>query len=196
MRLMSLLGNLPRSPRLVYLTLIAGSSLLAIVPQETAKAQSQTLAAECNQFATVVGQNQQIMASFNAEIEAFSQNASQAETLEDIQAAARQYVEAVNGVIENLDTLVDDLNVLSLSDEPLSSYRNQYSAVVEGFNESLMIAAEAMNGVAEAESEEVLPERVETLQTDTVGAVEQIQQLAAEETDIIQNVNTHCGVES
>ena len=193
MLLMYLSGGALRSPRFVCASLIAGISLLLASPQGAARAQSETLTAECTQFSEVVNQNQQIMADFEAELTTFSQSATQAETLDEIKSAAKQYVDAVNGVADNLEGLVSDLSALPLSDEQLLSYRDQYSTVVAGFNGALAIAAEAMNGVAETESEEELAGRIETLQTDTVGAVEQIQQLATQETDIIQNVNAHCG---
>ncbi|MEL7316764.1 MAG: hypothetical protein AAFN08_17765, partial [Cyanobacteria bacterium J06559_3] len=149
---------------------------------------------ECNQLAAAVNQNAEIMASFESEIDNFAQNASQAETLDDVKSAAKQYVDAVDNVTTSLDELVDDLGGLALSDEQLSSYRDEYATVVAGFNEALTSVATAMNGVAETETEAQLPERIETLEAETGVAVQQIDQLAVQESEIVEDVNSHCGI--
>lgn len=159
-----------------------------------AKAQSGALVEECNQLAAAVNQNAEIMASFESEIDNFAQNASQAETLDDVKSAAKQYVDAVDNVTTSLDELVDDLGGLALSDEQLSSYRDEYATVVAGFNEALTSVATAMNGVAETETEAQLPERIETLEAETGVAVQQIDQLAVQESEIVEDVNSHCGI--
>ena len=102
---MSFSNYFPRNARPVA-RLITGLVMtfgLAIVTGTGAIAQSEEDVNECNQFAASVNRNQTIMATFESEIETFSTNASQAETLEEITAAASQYVEAVDGATTSLD---------------------------------------------------------------------------------------------
>jgi uncharacterized phage infection (PIP) family protein YhgE len=141
----------------------------------------------------VINQNQAILSEFEVEINNFAQNASQAETLDDIKAAATQYVEAVESVTDNLEGLVTELEGLAIADTQLSTHRNDYVTVVGGFNEALGIVSTAMNGVATTASEAELPDRLDTLQTDTNAAVAQIEQLAATESDVVNNINLYCG---
>ena len=181
-----------RSPRFSVASLVVGVCLLTACPQWSAKAQSRTLVGDCNQLAEVVNQNQGIISDFNNGISEFTQSAAQAETLSDIKSAAEQYVELVGTVISDLENLIGDLEALSLSDDQLSSYQNEYAGVIAGFNEALTLAAAAMNGVAEVETEEALPGEVEVMQSKTAQAVEQIQELSIQESDIIGGVNEHC----
>ena len=190
-------------PGLAGLWLFSGATFWAVKAQSNELAQeanelaqeANELAQECNQLAEAVNQNAQIMMAFEAEINDFAQNASAAETLEEIKSAAKQYVDAVGDVTDGLNGLATDLDELSLNDEQLSTYRDQYVVVVSGFNEALSSVAAAMTGVAELESEEQLPERIGTVQTETETAVAQIDELSAQESTIVTGVNEHCGIE-
>lgn len=186
--------RLTRSPRYGLAAGFTGLCVALCAFAWDAKAQSEGLVQECNQLATAVNQNAEIMADFEAEIDNFAQNASQAETLDDVKSAAKQYVDAVDNVTTSLDELVVTLDALALSDDQLSLYRDEYATVVTGFNEALTSVATAMTGVAETETETQLPERIETLESETGLAVRQIDQLAVQESDIVEEVNTHCGV--
>jgi len=195
MGLTNVTGQHRRSRWQRWMPLMVSMSLAIGVAEQGAIAQSTPPVEECNQFADVVNQNAAIMAAFEEEIANFTQNASQAETLADIKSVARQYVDAVDVVIDNLDGMIDDLEGLSLTDDQLVTRRDEYATVVAGFNEALTLVTEAMTGVAETETETELVERIEVVQVDTIAAAEQIEQLAIEEADIIQDVNTYCGVE-
>jgi signal transduction histidine kinase len=186
-------GKFGRSPAALTALFSLGSGLLPGVLVDVAQAQSAEVVAECNQLAEVINQNQAILTEFEAEINNFAQNASQAETLADIQAAASQYVEAVDTVTTNLGGLITDLEGLAIADSQLSAYRNDYVIVVGGFNDALDLVSTAMNGVATVASEAELPEQLDMLQTDTTVAVGQIDELATDEADIINNINLYCG---
>lgn len=169
------------------------AALYAIAIPQTVNAQSVSLVEECNQFATEVNRNQVIMDEFESEIRTFSETAAAAETLDGIQAAATQYVGAVDGVISDLDALATDLETFTFRDEQLTTFRDNYVTVVAGFNEALSIVGAAMGNVAEAESEAELSNSLSTVQADTAKAVEQIEQLANDEATIIEDVNAYCG---
>ncbi|PSN20641.1 hypothetical protein C7271_01040 [filamentous cyanobacterium CCP5] len=148
---------------------------------------------QCNQLADVVNQTQGFMQDFETEIQSFSQNASQVNSLEDIKSAAGQYTTAVDKVVTNLDTMVTDLQETELQDETLVTFRDQYIEVVDGFSSALQEASSAMDLVVEVESEADLPGRIEESQQQTMSAVSAIENLSATEAELISNVNSYCG---
>lgn len=150
---------------------------------------------QCNRLAEVVNQTQGFMQEFEAEIADFSSNASQVESLDDIKAAADQYITAVDNVVGNLDSLVTDLEGTELSDEELVGYRDRYISVVQGFSGALGQASEAMGIVSGVESEADLSAKIEESQQETMNAVGSIQELSVEESSIISEVNAYCGAD-
>ncbi|MEM6715084.1 MAG: hypothetical protein AAF827_17775 [Cyanobacteria bacterium P01_D01_bin.6] len=150
---------------------------------------------QCNRLAEIVNKAQGFMPAFESNIQEFSANAAQVQSLDDIKAAADQYVEAVDGVISDLDALSVELNDTQLEDEQLISYRDRYIQMVEGFSEALTQASSAMGIVQDVATEADLPAKIEESQQQTVQAVQQIQELSVEESTIINEVNTYCGAE-
>ena len=148
-----------------------------------------------NRLAESVNKAQGLMPAFESNIQEFSANAAQVQSLDDIKAAAEQYVEAVDGVISDLDALSVELNDTQLEDEQLISYRDRYIQMVEGFSEALTQASSAMGIVQDVATEADLPAKIEESQQQTVQAVQQIQELSVEESTIINEVNTYCGAE-
>lgn len=148
---------------------------------------------QCNQLADVVNQTQGFMQDFETEIQSFSQNASQVNSLSDIKSAAGQYTTAVDKVVTNLDAMVADLQETELQDETLVAFRNEYVEVVEGFSSALQEASSAMDLVVEVESEADLPGRIEESQQQTMSAVSSIESLSETEAELISDVNAYCG---
>lgn len=158
-----------------------------------AQAQSAAVVHDCNQFAAVVNRGATSLSAFEGEIIAFSQNAAQAETLEDITRAAQQYVDAVDEVVVLLDTIVVDLDALPLVDTQMSTYRSDYAQLVTGFSDNLTLASDAMGEVAAVESEAQLQTQLELSLVDMLQAVEEIEGLAAQTGTLIEGVNAYCG---
>ena len=150
---------------------------------------------QCNRLAEVVNKAQGFMPAFESNIQAFSTNAAQVKSLDDIKVAADQYVTAVNEVVADLDTLAVELEGTQLNDEQLVSYRDRYIEMVEGFSSALTQASDAMGIVQEVQAEADLPAKIEESQQQTVEAVQLIQELSVEESTIINEVNTYCGAE-
>lgn len=148
---------------------------------------------QCNELADVVNQTQTFMQEFESEIQNFSESATQVQSLDDIKAAASQYTAAVDKVVTDLDSLVEDLNAVQLNDETLTSFRSDYVEVVQGFSGALTQASDAMGLVVEVNSEEQLPASIEESQGKTMEAVDTIQNLSAKEETLISQVNTYCG---
>ena len=148
---------------------------------------------QCNRLAEKVNQTEVFMNEFETEIQSFSQNAADVESLDDIKSAASQYTTAVNDVVNNLDTLATDLQAEELSDQTLIDYRDRYVTVIQGFSSALQDASSAMSAIQTVEAEADLPTQIETSQDKMVTAVERIEALSADETKIINEVNEYCG---
>lgn len=182
----------PVAPLITGLGMTLG---FAIAPGAGVLAQSEEAVSECNQFAASVNRNQAIMATFESEIDAFATNASEAETLAEITTAASQYVEAVDQVNTSLDNLATDLGALNFTDSQLTTYRDDYVTILVGFNAALGTMSEAMAVVAAATTEEQLSNSLESVASNATTAVEQIETLAVDESNLIDDVNLYCGVE-
>ena len=148
---------------------------------------------QCNRLAEIVDKAQGFMPAFESNIQTFSTNAAQVQSLDDIKAAADQYVTAVNEVVSDLDALAVELDSTELEDEELIGYRDRYIEMVAGFSGALNQASDAMGIVQEVEAEADLPAKIEASQQETVQAVQLIQELSVEESTIINEVNTYCG---
>lgn len=148
---------------------------------------------QCNRLAEIVNKAQGFMPAFESNIQAFSANAAQVQSLDDIKSAADQYVVAVNEVVGDLDALAVELEGTQLSDEQLVGYRDRYIEMVQGFSGALNQASAAMGIVQDVETEADLPAKIEESQQQTVQAVQLIQELSVEESTIINEVNTYCG---
>ena len=74
---------------------------------------------QCNRLAEIVNKAQGFMPAFESNIQTFSTNAAQVQSLDDIKAAADQYVTAVNEVVSDLDALAVELDSTELEDEEI-----------------------------------------------------------------------------
>jgi hypothetical protein len=151
--------------------------------------------AQCNGFAEVINEAQGFKDEFEAEIDSFTQQASGAQSLEDIQTAAGQYIGAVEKVVGNIDGMVTSLNGLELPDEQLASYRDEYASIIASSGEELQVASEAMQLVADAKSEADLGNVLEEFQGKANQAFTNLQSLSVDESTLVNNINTYCGAE-
>ncbi|RZM82209.1 hypothetical protein [Leptolyngbya iicbica] len=181
--------NLPGTLRLL---MVIG---MMVMPRGGVLAQTVPLPQECNEFAESVNRNQAIMANFEAEIATFAENAAAASTLDEITAAASQYVDAVDQVTNSLEALAAELESLAFTDAQLQGYRDDYVDVLAGFNGALDTVNAAMSKVAIVETESELIASLEAVEMDSSTAIEQIASLATDESNLIDDVNSYCGVE-
>ena len=150
---------------------------------------------QCNAIADVINQAQVFKDEFETEIDSFTQQAQGAESLGDIQTAASQYIDAVEKVVVSIDGMVTSLNDLELADEELSNYRNGYADIIAGSAEELNVAGEAMQLVANAESETDLSNVLEEFQGKANTAFTNLQTLSQNEATLVSDINTYCGAE-
>lgn len=151
--------------------------------------------AQCNSFAEVINDAQGFKAEFESEIDGFTQEAAKAQSLEDIQGAANQYIGAVDTVVGNIDGMVSNLEGLSLADEQLAQYRGEYVDIISGSATELQVASEAMQLVADAKSEADLGNVLEAFQQKANTAFTNLQDLSGRESELVGNINTHCDAE-
>jgi len=152
--------------------------------------------AQCNSFAEVINDAQAFKNEFESDIDSFTQQASGAQSLGDIQAAATQYIGAVDTVVTNIDGMVGSLNGLELPDEELAQYRDEYVTIITGSGDELQVASEAMQLVAEAESEQALGNVLEEFQSKANSAFTNLQALSTQEATLVTNINGYCGAEA
>ena len=150
---------------------------------------------QCNAFADVINQAQVFKDEFETEIDSFTQQAQGAESLGDIQTAATQYITAVDKVVGNIDGMVTSLDGLDLSDEQLSQYRDGYADIISGSAQELQVAGEAMQLVANAESETDLSNVLEEFQGKANTAFTNLQTLSQDEATLVGDINGYCGAE-
>ena len=151
--------------------------------------------AQCNAFADVINQAQEFKNEFEAEIDSFTQQAQGAASLGDIQTAATQYIGAVDKVVGSIDDMVISLNDLELADEQLAEYRDGYADIIAGSAQELNVAGEAMQLVANAQSETDLSNVLEEFQTKANTAFTKLQTLSQNEATLVNDINTYCGAE-
>ena len=92
---------------------------------------------QCNRLAEVVNKAQGFMPEFESNIQAFSENAAQVESLDDIKSAADEYIVAVNEVVTDLEGLVGELDGTELSDEELTKLSRSLHRYGQGFRRCL-----------------------------------------------------------
>ena len=133
---------------------------------------------------------------FEAEINSFTQQASGAQNLEDIQTAAGQYIGAVENVVQNIDGMVSSLNELELPDEQLAAYRDSYSTIISGSGQELQVASEAMQLVADAQSTADLNNILKEFEGKAKDAFTKLQSLSEDEATLVTDINTYCGADT
>ncbi|MGP1382899.1 MAG: hypothetical protein ACTS2F_05020 [Thainema sp.] len=149
--------------------------------------------AQCNRLAEMVNQTESFMGEFETEIQSFSQDITNVESLDDIKAATGEYTAAVEKVVTNWDTLASELETTELEDEILVQFRDDYITIIRGYSSALTEASTAIGSIVNVQSEEELPDQIEQSQTQVTTAVGKIQQLSQQESQSIQEVNEYCG---
>lgn len=175
---------------------IAASSAAMILLTVSPGQADQSKVLQCNTLAETVNQSQTFMADFEQSIQTFSSDAAQAETLDDIKVAASFYVESVEGVVTSLDSLSDELEIVQLGDPQLVEYQNRYVILISNFSNALNQAGDAMKLIEAVNTNDQLLAAIEESQAMTNEAVQAIQDLSVQESQLINEANDYCGVET
>ncbi len=149
-------------------------------------------ASQCRQFANVTQQYQPLRDEFKAKIEGSQLKASGAQNLKDVQAAAAEYTAAVNDTTGQLDSMIQDLGGLNITDPQLDEYRENYVIALTSSKAALDMASEAMQLVLDAKTEDALRDVFNTYQTKGNRAYDEISSMDAKESAIVEQVNEYC----
>lgn len=147
---------------------------------------------QCRQFAAITQQSQSIRADFDSEIESAQLQASGAQDLAQIKAAAQAYTGAVSKVTDQLDAMRQSFEDLALEDEQLDEYRDRYVVFLSESKATLETAGGAMQIVVDAETAADFRDRYGTLTAQGDRAASDLQGLDAEEDDILSQFNAYC----
>ncbi len=147
---------------------------------------------QCKQFADITQQNQALREGFEADLASSQIEISGAQNLKDVQAAAADYTAAINNVTQQIDTMLQDISELNITDEQLAEYQESYVMTLTGYKTATTSASEAMQLVRDAKTEEALRNVFTTYQTEQNRAYDDILSLDTKETGVIEQVNAYC----
>lgn len=152
-------------------------------------------ASQCKQFADITQQSQSIRESFDSEIEAVQLRASGAQDLEQLKAAAKEYTGAVRQVTDQLDSMTQSFEGITLTDEQLDEYRDRYIEFLKETKTALGIASGVMQQVIDTKTEAEFRDSFGTLTAQGDRAFKDLQSLDTEEDDILGQFNAYCAGE-
>ena len=161
---------------------------LATVAQNS----STPLASQCDQLSKRVNQIQVIASRFSAEIDAFTQQASSAQTLEDIKSAASRYANATNSTADELNRLIQPIQSLGIVDPQLSVLRNYYSNNIQATTIALKNASDATQSIVDVASIEELESAYTVFSEKFISINSDFSALDEAEKQIISSVNEIC----
>ncbi|MGC1308713.1 MAG: hypothetical protein WA885_15920, partial [Phormidesmis sp.] len=152
-------------------------------------------ASQCKQFAEITQQSADIRSQFDSEIESAQISASGAQSLEELQAAAKEYTAAVDTLTQKLDTMRQSFEGINIDDAQLSEHRESYLLFISESKTALTEAGKAMQLVIDAKTEAEFKAVFGDFTAQANRAFGEIQTLDTEEETIIDAFNTYCEVE-
>ena len=153
-------------------------------------------ASQCGQFASVVNQSQDIKSDFESKIESAKIKASGATGLAELKTSAQEYTAAVETVTSQIEGMAEELSQLPIDDEQLDEYRDSHVIIISQYGEALISASKAMQLVIDAKNEDEFRNIFDKFQTQANSAFNDIQSLNAQESDLLEQVNTYCSQET
>ncbi len=147
---------------------------------------------QCKQFADVTQQYQTLREGFETDLASSQIKISGAQNLSDVQAAAADYTAAINRVTEQIDTMLQDISELNITDEQLAEYQESYVITLTGYKTATASAGNAMQLVRDAKTEEALRNVFSTYQTKQNRAYDDILSLDTKEAGVLEQVNAYC----
>lgn len=147
---------------------------------------------QCGQLVGTINRSGAFVSDYEQSINQSLTQISGAESLEDIKTAANTYIDAVDEAGDQTNTIIQDLQGLELSDEQLSSYRDQYASVLTESAAALTAAQSAMQLIADAETETDFSANFDTFQKQTSTAYETLQSNDSVGNTTIEEINNYC----
>jgi len=147
---------------------------------------------QCKQFAEVTQRYQTLREGFETDLASSQIKISGAQNLSDVQAAAADYTAAISRVTEQIDTMLQDISELNITDEQLAEYQKSYVITLTGYRTATASAGDAMQLVRDAKTEEALRNVFSTYQTQQNRAYDDILSLDTQEAGVLEQVNAYC----
>lgn len=153
-------------------------------------------ASQCQQLITLINDSQPFAQDYEQSINTSLGKVSSAQNLPELKAAASDYMGTVQDASVGSSNLARSLSELSITDEQLNSYRDRYVAVATQWSNALVSAREAMQLLAEADSEEAFQREFDRFQAKTNSAYSLLQSVDNEESQLIEGINSYCQQEA
>lgn len=167
------------------LTLLSSLLLLAL----TSCAQP---ASQCKQLITLINDAQSFAEAYEQSISTSLAQVSGAQDLPQLKAAAAAYMGTVQDASVGSRNLAESMGALELTDAQLSDYRDRYVAVATQWSNALVSAREAMQLLAESDSEAAFQREFDRFQAKTNSAYSLLQSLDSEEAQLVEGINSYC----
>ncbi|MEM6450035.1 MAG: hypothetical protein AAF703_06960 [Cyanobacteria bacterium P01_D01_bin.105] len=171
-------------------THLLSAAIIAVLP--TLLIACNSPASQCRQVADTIRQAQSARETFATDIEAAQIKVSGAQTIEDVKAAATDYIAAVRSVNQGLEKTLQALGNINTEDPQLNEYRESYIITLNGSKTALATAGDAMKLVLEAKDEDALRSVFATHQTKSDRAYGDILAQDAKEAALIDQINAYC----
>lgn len=147
---------------------------------------------QCNQLISAINRSELFVSDYEAAINQSLTQISGAQSLEEIKSAANTYIGAVSEASSQISASAKDIQDLTLGDEQLSSYRDQYASTLDQSTTALAEAQSAMQLIADAETEADFSASFDTFQKQTSAAYETIESSDSTGNAVIESLNGYC----
>lgn len=147
---------------------------------------------QCGQLINTIREGQSFGAEYEQSVETALAQFSSAQNLTDIKAAASDYTAAVQKASDQSSALAQELGALELEDEQLTEYQQRYTTVTNQWSTALSTAKDAMQVLADVESEDAFRAEFGRFQAKTESAYSAIQAISAEEAQLVEGINAYC----
>ena len=147
---------------------------------------------QCGQLINTISQGQAFGAEYEQSVNTALAQFSSAQNLPEIKAAASDYTAAVQTASNQSSELAQELSALEFDDDQLTEYQQRYTAITTQWSTALATARDAMQVLANVESEEAFSAEIGRFQAQTESAYRAIQSISAEESQLVEGINTYC----
>ena len=147
---------------------------------------------QCRRLAEPINEANSFIQDYEQDMDQALAQFSGAQNLSDINAAASDYIRAVENVRTELDALAQATGSVDIEDEQLNEYRNQYTTVFSQWTAALVTARDAMRQLTDVTTEEEVRSLFGRFQAQTDSAYSAIQTIDGQEAALIEGINAYC----
>ncbi|NEO87384.1 MAG: hypothetical protein F6J87_24465 [Spirulina sp. SIO3F2] len=174
-------------------------TLVGVMVTLTATACGETKVAQCNKLIEVINKGEEIDQKFEAEAQALS-NFDNASNFAEFKDAASAMATAFGSIADDVDTYLEEVNAVELSDEELATQQEKYAEQGVTFSGLIRSASDLFAQVSELDSDDngdPTPDSSQQLMDLAPGFEDfsrNVETSSQEIDTVITNINTYCGV--